>query len=82
MRYYNYALYASAEQIKEKTTINLREYAYENPIAAVNNYMYKRLDNDEFSLLIGKRKIQLLQFSPMMKRSGRSLMHLLVLQGC
>lgn len=46
MRYYNYALYASAEQIKEKTTINLREYAYENPIAAVNNYMYKRLDND------------------------------------
>lgn len=46
MRYYNYALYASAEQIKEKTTINLREYAYENTIAAVNNYMYKRLDND------------------------------------
>ncbi len=46
MRYYNFALYASAEQIKENTTINLREYAYENPIAAVNNYMYKRLDND------------------------------------
>lgn len=46
MRYYNYALYASAEQIRENTTINLREYAYENPIAAVNNYMYKRLDND------------------------------------
>ena len=82
MRYYNFALNASAKQIKEKTTINLREYAYENTIAAVNNYMYKRLDNDEFSLLIGKRKIQLLQFSPMMKKSGRSLMHLLVLQGC
>ena len=46
MRYYNFALYASAEQIRENTTINLREYAYENPIAAVNNYMYKRLDND------------------------------------
>ena len=46
MRYYNFALYASADQIKEKTTINLREYAYENTIAAVNNYMYKRLDND------------------------------------
>lgn len=45
MRYYNFALYASADQIKEKTTINLREYAYENTIAAVNNYMYKRLDN-------------------------------------
>lgn len=46
MRYYTFALYASADQIKEKTTINLREYAYENTIAAVNNYMYKRLDND------------------------------------
>ena len=46
MRYYNFVLYASADQIKEKTTINLREYAYENTIAAVNNYMYKRLDND------------------------------------
>ena len=48
MRYYNFALYASAEQIRENTTINLREYAYENPIAAVNNYMYKRLDNGSF----------------------------------
>lgn len=48
MRYYNFALNASADQIKENTTINLREYAYENTIAAVNNYMYKRLDNDEF----------------------------------
>lgn len=46
MRYYNFALYASADQIKEKTTINLREYDYENTIAAVNNYMYKRLDID------------------------------------
>ena len=46
MRYYTFALYASTDQIKEKTTINLREYAYENTIAAVNNYMYKRLDND------------------------------------
>lgn len=46
MRYYTFALYASADQIKEKTTINFREYAYENTIAAVNNYMYKRLDND------------------------------------
>lgn len=50
MRYYNFSLCASADQIKEKTTINLREYAYENTIAAVNNYMYKRLDNDVFFL--------------------------------
>ena len=45
MTYYNYALYARAEQIRENTTINLREYAYENTYAALNNYMYKRLDN-------------------------------------
>lgn len=41
MRYYNFALNAGVEQIKEKTTINLREYAYENTIAAMNTYMYK-----------------------------------------
>lgn len=41
MRYYNFALNASAEQIKEKTTINLREYAYENPIAAVKTICIK-----------------------------------------
>lgn len=46
MRYYNFALNAGAEQIKEKTTIHLREYAYENTIAAVNSYMYKNLKND------------------------------------
>ena len=45
MRYYNFALHANAEQIKEKTKINLREYSYENTYAALNNYMYKRLDN-------------------------------------
>ncbi len=48
MRYYNFALNASAEQIKEKTTINLREYAYDNTIAAMNTYMYKNLKNDVF----------------------------------
>lgn len=48
MRYYNFALNAGVEQIKEKTTINLREYAYENTIAAMNTYMYKSLKNDVF----------------------------------
>ena len=43
MRYYNFALYASAEQIRENTIINLREYAYENTYAALNNYMYLSL---------------------------------------
>lgn len=48
MRYYSFALNASTDQIKEKTTINLQEYCYENTIAAMNSYMYKRLDNDVF----------------------------------
>lgn len=45
MRYYTFALNATSEQIKEKTKINLCEYAYENTLAAVNEYMYKNLDN-------------------------------------
>lgn len=45
MRYYSFALNANSEQIKEKTSINLREYAYENTISAVNNYMYKTIRN-------------------------------------
>lgn len=51
MRYYSFALNASTDQIKEKTTINLQEYCYENTIAAMNSYMYKRLDNDVFFLV-------------------------------
>ena len=39
MRYYNFALYA------EKTTINLREYGYDNTLIAVNNYMFRHLQN-------------------------------------
>lgn len=46
MRYYNFALNANADHIKENTTINLREYAYENTLAAVNNYMFKNMRND------------------------------------
>ena len=38
MRYYNFALYATSDEIKEKTTINLREYGYDNTLIAVNNY--------------------------------------------
>ena len=48
MRYYNFALNASSEQIKEKTAI--KEYAYEDTIAAVNDYMYRNLNNAVFFL--------------------------------
>lgn len=80
MRYYNFALYASAEQIRENTTINLREYAYENTYAALNNYMYKRLDNYIYFMHIVRREIQLLQFMRMMKRKLCLLIHLFMLQ--
>lgn len=45
MKYFRTKIYANSEMIKERTKINLREYAYANPIAAVNNYMYKTMKN-------------------------------------
>ena len=44
MRYYNFAMNATSDQIKEKTKIVLRNYSY-NTMAAVNNYIYTSLDN-------------------------------------
>lgn len=82
MRYYNFALYASAEQIRENTTINLREYAYENPIAAVNNYMYKRLDNDVAFLTYREERNTYLQSLFMTKKRKPLLMHFLMLRMC
>ncbi len=43
MRYYGFAFNANAEKIKENAKINLREYAWENPIEAMNNYIYKTI---------------------------------------
>lgn len=49
MRYYSFTLNANAEQIKEKTQINLRQYDYNNnTFAAMNSYMYQNLDNDVY----------------------------------
>ncbi len=45
MRYFDFVLKTNSEQIKEKAAINLREYAYQNPIAAMNNYMYQNMKN-------------------------------------
>lgn len=45
MRYYSFALRTCAEEIKEKSKINLKEYAWENPIAAMNSYSYKTCHN-------------------------------------
>ena len=46
MRYYDFTLVTSAEQIKEKAKVNLREYGYGSPIAALNCYMDKNTKND------------------------------------
>ncbi len=45
MRYYNFALNISAENIKEYSTINLKEYGWNNPIGSMNNYAYKTISN-------------------------------------
>ncbi|MDD7334648.1 MAG: AAA family ATPase [Lachnospiraceae bacterium] len=46
MRYYCFVLNANADEIKDNARINIREYAYENPIAAMNYYMSKSMRNN------------------------------------
>lgn len=46
MRYYEFVLKTDAETIRENAKINLKEYDYSDPIAAVNTFMYRTLDND------------------------------------
>lgn len=45
MRYFEFVLKINSEQISEKAKIKLREYAYQNPVAAMNNYMYHNMKN-------------------------------------
>lgn len=45
MRYYSCILEATTEMVKEKTTIRLRDYYYDTILGALNNYMYKHLNN-------------------------------------
>ncbi|MCM1091819.1 MAG: AAA family ATPase [Muribaculum sp.] len=45
MRYFGFALNTSAEKIEKNSKIRLREYDYQSPVAAMNNYMYKHLKN-------------------------------------
>lgn len=45
MRYFDFVIMTNAEQIKEKAKINLREYDFQNPVAAMNGYMYKNMKN-------------------------------------
>lgn len=45
MRYFDFAIRTNAEQIKETAKIEFRQYAYLNPIAAMNGYMYQNMKN-------------------------------------
>ena len=45
MRYFEFILGTTAEQIKENTTVNLNEYAYNKPVGAVSGYLYGSLKN-------------------------------------
>ena len=45
MRYYNFILNTNSEEIKEKATIKLSGYGYENPISSMNNYIHRNIDN-------------------------------------
>lgn len=48
MRYFDFVLFTNAGQIKtsaSETGVDLREFAYDDPIAAVNAYMYRKSSN-------------------------------------
>ena len=68
MRYYDFTLVTSAEQIKEKAKVNLREYGYGSPIAALNCYMDKNTKND----VKKHRRLRQWQICPKPYRPGRT----------
>ena len=45
MRYYNMVLNTNAETLDERATVDYREYRGDNPITAMNNYIYKHIEN-------------------------------------
>lgn len=51
MRYYSFVLNTTIEEIEKNTKIKLRNYSYQDTLAAVNNYMYQNIKNN-FTFLI------------------------------
>lgn len=45
MRFYEFNISTNASSIKERATVNLRDYDYDNPVAAMNNYVYRKIKN-------------------------------------
>lgn len=46
MRYYNLKLNTNADEIKNNSKLENCGYSYQNPVAAVNSYMYQNMKND------------------------------------
>ena len=46
MRYYDFAVNASSEMIREKTRVKLNDYCFDSVIGAVNMYLYRKMNND------------------------------------
>lgn len=44
MRYFEFALITTTDEITASANINLREYGYNSPIASVNTYMYENMN--------------------------------------
>lgn len=50
MRYYEFVLNTSAEEITKNTTIRLRDYDYDSPIGSINKYLFQKLKNGVYFL--------------------------------
>ena len=46
MRYFNIILSVSAEQIEKRAMVTFKEWKNEGALEAMNNYMYRHIDND------------------------------------
>lgn len=55
MRYFSITICASSSEIEEKSKVKIRKYAFDNPVEAVNSYMYETLENG-FSFIIYKEE--------------------------
>ncbi|MBR5974856.1 MAG: AAA family ATPase [Clostridiales bacterium] len=46
MRYYAFSINTNKEKIEKNAKIALRDYSYDEPIAALNSFMFKKSEND------------------------------------
>ncbi|MBO4688156.1 MAG: AAA family ATPase [Clostridiales bacterium] len=46
MRYYAVSMNTNTAKIEKNTKISLRDYSYDEPIAALNSFMFKKTEND------------------------------------